>query len=588
MTAVDNDDIGISTEETAPTEEELHTLRRVPDQIPWNIYTIAFVELCERFSYYGTAAVFTNFIQWPLPAGSTTGSDYGRSQPGALGLGQRTSTALTTFNAFWQYTMPLFGAYVADSFLGRFKTIALALSIDIIGHIVLIMSAIPPVIKNPGGSMATFIVGIIIMGLGTGGFKPNINPLIVEQLDLDRMVVRTLKSGERVIVDPAVTASRVYHYFYLFINIGALCGQVGMVYCEKYVGFWLSYLLPTTMLLFCPLVMLWGRKRYKRVPPQGSVLGKAFKLFGMANRGRWSINPLKTYRKLHDGTFWEDVKPSKMAEKPEWVDFNDAWVGEVARGFNACAVFLWYPLFWICYNQISNNLISQAAIMRLGGVPNDVLTNLNPFALIIIIPLLDTVVYPFLRKMRLNFTPLKRIAAGYFVAAIAMVWACVLQHYIYQMSECGSNASGYLDTEKTIRCPEVQISVWAQSGSYILIAISEILASITSLEYAHSKAPASMRSIVQAICLFTSAIASAIGFALVYLAEDPYLVWNYGVVAVMAVVGGSMFWLQFRHLDGDEDRLNMLPAGEINGNNAPVPTVLADGDGKGGNSPGHV
>ncbi|KAK3359123.1 POT family-domain-containing protein [Lasiosphaeria hispida] len=573
MTDVDNDDIGISTENTTPTEEELHTLRRVPDKIPWSIYTIAFVELCERFSYYGTTAVFTNFIQWPLPAGSTTGSDYGMSQPGALGLGQRTSTALTTFNAFWQYTMPLFGAYVADSYLGRYKTIALALGIDIIGHIILIMSAIPPVIKNPGGSMATFVIGIIIMGLGTGGFKPNVNPLIVEQLALDRMVVRTLKSGERVIVDPAVTASRVYHYFYLFINIGALCGQVSMVYCEKYVGFWLSYLLPTIMLLFCPFVMLWGRKRYKRVPPQGSALGKAFKLFGMANRGRWSVNPIKTYRNLHDGTFWENVKPSKMAVKPNWMDFNDAWVDEVGRGFNACAVFLWYPLFWVCYNQINNNLISQAAVMRLGGVPNDVLTNLNPLALIIMIPLLDTMVYPLLRKTRLNFTPLKRITAGYFVAAMAMVWACVLQYYIYQRSECGPNASGYLDTEKTIRCPEVQISVWAQSGSYILIAMSEILASITSLEYAHSKAPASMRSIVQAVCLFTSAIASAIGFALVYLAEDPYLVWNYGVVAVMAVVGGSMFWLQFRHLDGDEDRLNMLPAGEINGNEAPGPTV---------------
>ena len=40
-----------------PTEEELATLRRVSGQIPWTAYTIAFVELCERFSYYGTTAV---------------------------------------------------------------------------------------------------------------------------------------------------------------------------------------------------------------------------------------------------------------------------------------------------------------------------------------------------------------------------------------------------------------------------------------------------------------------------------------------------------------------------------------------------
>ena len=40
-----------------PTEEEMATLRRVSGQIPWAAYTIAFVEMCERFSYYGTTAV---------------------------------------------------------------------------------------------------------------------------------------------------------------------------------------------------------------------------------------------------------------------------------------------------------------------------------------------------------------------------------------------------------------------------------------------------------------------------------------------------------------------------------------------------
>lgn len=40
-----------------PTEDELHSLRRVSGQVPWTAYTIAIVELCERFSYYGTTAV---------------------------------------------------------------------------------------------------------------------------------------------------------------------------------------------------------------------------------------------------------------------------------------------------------------------------------------------------------------------------------------------------------------------------------------------------------------------------------------------------------------------------------------------------
>lgn len=48
-------DLGAGDED--PTTDELHgynALRRVSAPIPWVVYTVAFVELCERFSYYGT------------------------------------------------------------------------------------------------------------------------------------------------------------------------------------------------------------------------------------------------------------------------------------------------------------------------------------------------------------------------------------------------------------------------------------------------------------------------------------------------------------------------------------------------------
>jgi POT family proton-dependent oligopeptide transporter len=43
--------------EQYPTSEELKTLRRTHGHVPWLLYTIAFVELCERFAYYGTTVV---------------------------------------------------------------------------------------------------------------------------------------------------------------------------------------------------------------------------------------------------------------------------------------------------------------------------------------------------------------------------------------------------------------------------------------------------------------------------------------------------------------------------------------------------
>jgi len=381
------------------------------------------------------------------------------------------------------------------------------------------------------------------------------------------MIVRELKSGELVIVDPTATQSRVYHYFYLFINIGALVGQIGMAYSEKYVGFWLAYLLPTMLLCICPLVVIFGKKYYVLSPPSGSVLGKAFKIFFLAQKGRWSINPRTTYRNMYDGTFWENVKPSAIPvqDRPSWMTFDDQWVDEVKRGFAACSVFLWVPLYWLTYNQLNNNLTSQAAVMKLNGIPNDVLSNLDPFALIILIPVCDLFLYPFLRNRGIRFTAIKKITLGFYLGSAAMIWAAVIQAYIYKKSICGKYASGYLPAslggDGTIMCPTVDINVWAQTGSYVLIAVSEIFASITTLEYAFSKAPKNMRSLVMSFGLFMSALSAAIGEAFVTLSLDPLLVWNYGVMAVLSFIGGTIFWFQYRGLDKQEDELNELPTG---------------------------
>jgi proton-dependent oligopeptide transporter, POT family len=58
---------------------------------------------------------------------------------------------------------------------------------------------------------------------------------------------------------------------------------------------------------------------------------------------------------------------------------------------------------------------------------------------------------------------------------------------------------------------------------------------------------------------FTSALSAALGQAWVGLSDDPLLVWNYGSVAIIAAVGGAIFWVFFRKWDKQEEQLNMLP-----------------------------
>ncbi|GMK57468.1 hypothetical protein CspeluHIS016_0403020 [Cutaneotrichosporon spelunceum] len=552
-----------------PTEDEVAHLDRVPDRVPWSTYMVAYIELAERFSYYGCTVVFTNFIQHPLPPGSKTGAGKEEFQSGALGMGQRASTGLTTFNTFWVYVTPLFGAYLADKYWGRYKTVCVAVFVALIGHIILIISAIPSVITNKGGSVACFIIAIIIMGAGTGAFKSNISPLVAEQYRKTKMFIRTDKHGKRVIVDPTLTTSRTYMYFYFFINVGALVGQIGMVYAEKYVGFWLSYLLPTIVFVTTPLVLWFGYNHYVKAPPEGSVLAGAFHIFKYACKGSWTWNPVKLLKRMGSQTFWDRAKPSHVESRgesiPSWMTFDDKWVDEVRRGFKACAVFLWYPIFWLCYNQINNNLTSQAATMELHGLPNDVLSNLNPFSLLILIPICDLLIYPALRKRGIRFTPIKKIACGFFSGSAAMIWAAVLQSYIYKTNPCGNNAATCVDEAgKPLVSP---LNVWCQTGSYVLIALSEVFASITGLEYAFTKAPKNMRSLVMSVFLFMSAFSSALGQAFVALSNDPLLVWNYGSMACLAFVAGLGFWFTHRHMDAEEDDLNALDSGAVDKNN---------------------
>lgn len=535
-----------------PTDEERETLPREPGALSILTFSIGLIELAERFGYYGCQAIFTNFLQYPLPENSRTGAggNSALGQSGALGKGQQVSTGVTTFFSFYVYLTPLLGAYIADGYLGRYKTISLAVGIAIVGHIILVVSAVPGVISNPNGSLACFIVAILIFGLGTGFFKSNISPLIAEQYTSERLTIKINKKGKRVIQDPALTASRVFNYFYLLINVGALIGQIGMAYTERFVGFWLAFLLPTIVFLLCPLILLWGKNRYRKIPPQGSVLPDAFRAWRMAGKGAWSWNPIRTW---HNWDF-SKAYPSRYAaeDRPKWMSRvpNDVWVDEVKRGFNACAVFVYMPLWWLTYNQINNNLTSQAATLTYGNIPNDVINNLDPFALIIFIPIFDIVIYPGLRKAGINFSPLKRMAAGFFVGALAMMCAAIVQWKIYTTSVCGYSAAD---------CPQGSpISVWVQTPSYVLIAFSEIFASITGLEYAFTKAPKNMRSLVTAVWLLTTAVANALSEAFLPLVADPNLIWNYSVAGVLSFIGGCAFWISFRHLDKQERFLNEI------------------------------
>lgn len=107
-------------------------------------------------------------------------------------------------------------------------------------------SAIPAVIRHQEGSLASFIISVIILAFAAGFIKPSLGPLLCDQSPVKHQTVITNKKGELVILDPQTTVQRYLLIFYWVINIGAFFA-LATTYSERLVGFWLAYLLPGIM-----------------------------------------------------------------------------------------------------------------------------------------------------------------------------------------------------------------------------------------------------------------------------------------------------------------------------------------------------
>ncbi|KAJ7714126.1 peptide/h+ symporter protein [Mycena metata] len=547
------------------TQRDLETLRHVRDKIPWQAFTVAVVEFAERWTYYGTTNLYNNYIRAPLPPGSRNGSvaraDRAIGVAGALGKGQEKSFAIQTFNSFLVYLTPWIGAILADTRWGRYKAICVFTVVIFLGHIILVASATPASLQHPDTALGLLILAICVMAIGAGSIKANVAPLIADQYT-GKMRKETLPTGETVILSPSLTIESVYLYFYMAINLGST-GAISASFLARDNGFWIAYLVPTCVFAVVPIVLYGCRNYYVVTPPRGSILLETFRVIGICLRTNWSWNPVATWRKAIRPGFWDPAKPSsyRSNEVPKNITWDDEFVGEVYRTVQACKVFLFFPIYWLCYSQINGNLGTVAAGMTLNGTPNDLIKNLDPISIVILIPIFERFLYPFLRKIGINFSPIKRITAGFLVAALAMVYSAVLEKFLYKLSPCNDDQPAACTTA-TGEPNAAPLNVWIVAGPYILVAISEIFASITSLEYAYTKAPKRMKSVVAAFSALQTALASALNFALTAVNVEQRFEWLFASFAITATVFAGLFYWTFRDLDRKETELNLIGTGE--------------------------
>lgn len=439
---------------------------------------------------------------------------------------------------------PILGAIIADQYLGKYNTILIFCGVYMVGLLVLTCTSIPAALAN-GAGLGGFVTALVIIGLGTGGIKSNVAPLIADQYRRRQMAIGSdPKTGERVIIDPAITIQRIYMIFYWCINIGCLA-LLPTPYLERDVDFWAAFLLCTCVFMIGTVVLVLGKKVYIVRPPQGSVITDAFRVIwtGIKNRNLDAAKP--SYQ-------------AGLGRETDLARWDDHFVEEVKRALVACKVFAFYPIYWVVYGQFSNNFISQGGQMNLHGIPNDLMQNFDPIAIIVFLPVMDRWLYPLLRQKKIPFPPINRIVAGFWIASLAMVYAAIIQHYIYISGPCYDQPLCDLDLDANGVHQGNNIHIAAQTGAYMLIGISEIFASVTGLEYAYTKAPPNMKSFVQSIFLLTNAFGSAISEGLNPVLVDPKILWMYTSLAVCSFVAGCAIWVLFHHLNSQEEQMNAL------------------------------
>ncbi|KAL7904102.1 PTR2 domain-containing protein [Trichoderma velutinum] len=499
------------------TEEEVKELRHVVDSVPFIVWVALVANATERFTFYAVTTPWQNYMQ---------NSADNVAIPGALGLGQAAATNISSAFLFLSFLVPTMFAILSDTWLGRYRTLCLSYFLNCCGCLVLLITSLP-VVKTQITKVVGLGFAMVLLALGTGGVKATASPFIGDQYAETVPQLIVTKKGENVVTDRALTLQYIYNVSYWLTNIASL-SLVASTYLEKLVGFWAAYLLPLcTVWILVPLLLVF-HKSFIKLRPQANVLPQASRVIMCSARHRFK---------------WEAATAVYQSENyGRQVDWDDRFVFEIKRGLQACKVMACFVPFHLCMNQITNNLVSQAGQMRLGGIPNDTIQALNSIACVLLGPVMQKMVYPIVRKFGFPFGPMARITWAFIMMSTSMAFAAGVQKLIYTRGPCYGHP---------LQCENApnDVSVWVQTPVYFLLAFAEIVGFTTLSEYSYSEAPKNMRSLVQAMAQLSSGAGSALGMAVSPLSKDPQILYLYAGLAVTMIIAAPTFWLTFRRYD---------------------------------------
>ncbi|XP_060839687.1 peptide transporter family 2-like isoform X2 [Rhopalosiphum padi] len=333
---------------------------------------------------------------------------------------------------FLSYFMPLFGAILADSYWGKFKTIIRLSIVYALGNVIL-----------TGASMANdftldsqrfiAIVGLICIALGTGGIKP---------------CACTFGGDQFQLPEQQDQLAQFFSRFITAIYIGSLISTFLAPELRKSVQcfgrdtcFPLAFGVLSLLMITAIVVFILGRNMYVKRKPENHVI---FKTFGCIFYGIRKNIVSSSPNEAH----WLDLAGNKYSETE---------VSDTKAALEVLYIFIAYPVFWALYEQQGSRWTLQATLMN-GKVEDigweikpDQMQTIHPLFALLLILSFDRILYPFLAKFGIR-RPLQKLIFSNFMAVLAFLLAAVLQYKIFGDSTVIPNTEGQFVVYNGFNC----------------------------------------------------------------------------------------------------------------------------------------
>ncbi|CAN6246340.1 unnamed protein product [Urochloa humidicola] len=431
------------------------------------------------------------------------------------------------------YIFSLIGAFLSDSYWGRYVTCAIFQVIYVTGLVILSLASWFLLVKPSGcggvdsrcaepsaAGVALFYLSTYMIAFGNGGYQPSIATFGSDQFDE---------------TDPKETRSKVafFSYFYLSLNVGSLFSNTVLVYYEDsgrwVMGFWVSAAAAALALV----LFLLGTPNYRHFKPSGNPLTRIAQVLVAAAR-KWRADVPDRAELLHevegeddpagngirrilhsDGLTFLDKAATVTVEEERMMQEQDPWrLCTVTQVEEAKCVLKMLPI-WLCtivysvvFTQMASLFVEQGATMdtTIGSFhfPAASMSLFDILSVLAFIGIYRRVLVPIMARVSGNprgLTELQRMGVGLVIGMAAMVVA------------------GVVEVERLRRVPAPDqassMSVLWQVPQYALIGASEVFMYVGQLEFFNGQAPDGVKSLGSALCMASISLGNYVSIVLV-------------------------------------------------------------------------